>query len=653
MEQGAPNLNFNYQSETSNNGPDHVKNGQIGQNSQVFQQPRKIVSDFKKTKGVLDFMVKKRSVVDESEFLYRPAPKKEKVQDSSSFSDKMLLVDQPESKTLPLTSFIKTSNEFGGVNPNHDSRNPELYDINQAGISNTVRGSDVKASTYPVSSGTFPKITDLLIGPGPEGSYSDSQVDARSANSPDAQPSSNNSSTPYACSKCSRTFRTKLLLTHHNDVHDPNKTHRCSFPGCERAFRSQKYLDNHMNDQHRSPISRECPHPNCNFVGSRRSDVKRHIAAAHKQQTNHSFPLENTSLKEIGENVLSDALLEDFQEVLERNVKEIYERQPVSSPLTHNIFESSVNLGTNDHFSPDGTSSTVSAPSFSNGGCVTGGNLTTPPPSSSGNLPNCSSFSPGASCSLSAGFVSQNPPPSDVLEPQWTPVEDPKQFNNCRESAPVTDSLGVRSTCSLPQSPYDKDYCNIPSQASQVQCSPVGDWDPSFQPNGSQGYLSQSSYGPQPDNTRLYQMPQSQEAYYQPRPLSTTMMPYRYYERQPMNSMPYPPEGSPYGRSSLNFTEYGYYQDYCQQHCYYPQNQPQQTYYQTAPQRPRMMNTQQRFTAPTMRSADMSTVYQSIPQNQVYHGQVSQSLRPEDGMNAPGVFQATTAAAPHYNPTDY
>lgn len=73
-------------------------------------------------------------------------------------------------------------------------------------------------------------------------------------------------------------------------------------------------------------------------------------------------------------------------------------------------------------------------------------------------------------------------------------------------------------------------------------------------------------------------MPQSQEAYYHPHPPSATTMPYRYYERQPTNSMSYPVEGSSYGRSSLNVPELGYYQDYCQQHCYYQQNQPQQAY---------------------------------------------------------------------------
>lgn len=277
MEQTAPS--FNYKSESSNGTPDRVKNGQISQNMQISQQSRNDVSDFNKTEGVLDYMVGKRSAMDESELVYRPAPKKEKLQNSSFFPNKM--IDQPKSPT----GFIgKTPNEFGGIYPIHERSNPDLFNLNQTGISNAARGSDVKASSYPVSSGAFPKITDLLTGPGPEDSYGDSRVDARSVNSANVQPPSNNSSSPYVCSKCSRTFRTKLLLTHHNDVHDPNKTHRCSFPGCERAFRSQKYLDNHMNDQHRSPLSRECPHPNCNFVGSRRSDVKRHIATAHKRK---------------------------------------------------------------------------------------------------------------------------------------------------------------------------------------------------------------------------------------------------------------------------------------------------------------------------------------------------------------------------------
>lgn len=54
-----------------------------------------------------------------------------------------------------------------------------------------------------------------------------------------------------------------------------------------------------------------------------------------------------------------------------------------------------------------------------------------------------------------------------------------------------------------------------------------------------------------------------------------------------------------------------------------------------------------------MRSADMSSAYQSIPHHQVYYDQVSQPRRPEGGMNVPGVFQATAATAPHYGPTEY
>ncbi|VEL13182.1 unnamed protein product, partial [Protopolystoma xenopodis] len=102
---------------------------------------------------------------------------------------------------------------------------------------------------------------------------------------------STDGSDAYECNLCGKKFKTKQKLVHHTEVHDPNKPYPCKEPGCERSFRSQKYLSNHINDHHgRQPKQYICPMEGCNFAGARRSHLKRHMNENHSGMF-HAIPV--------------------------------------------------------------------------------------------------------------------------------------------------------------------------------------------------------------------------------------------------------------------------------------------------------------------------------------------------------------------------
>ncbi|KAK4470384.1 hypothetical protein MN116_005944 [Schistosoma mekongi] len=83
----------------------------------------------------------------------------------------------------------------------------------------------------------------------------------------------------YRCNECGRAFKTKLRLKYHADVHNPRKPYVCDVDGCDRAFRTPKYLKNHRDEFHRMhPKNYMCPVEQCDFVFHRKTHLKRHIA---------------------------------------------------------------------------------------------------------------------------------------------------------------------------------------------------------------------------------------------------------------------------------------------------------------------------------------------------------------------------------------
>ncbi|KER31653.1 hypothetical protein T265_02159 [Opisthorchis viverrini] len=83
----------------------------------------------------------------------------------------------------------------------------------------------------------------------------------------------------YRCPECGRVFKTKLRLKYHADIHNPRKPYVCDVEGCDRAFRTPKYLKNHRDEFHRmQPKNYLCPVEGCDLIFHRKTHLKRHIA---------------------------------------------------------------------------------------------------------------------------------------------------------------------------------------------------------------------------------------------------------------------------------------------------------------------------------------------------------------------------------------
>lgn len=85
----------------------------------------------------------------------------------------------------------------------------------------------------------------------------------------------------HICPVCRQCFRTKLEYNYHKDRHDPRKPYLCNYPDCQRAFSSQKYLQNHMSDYHAKRKQYRCTMTNCSFIASRKKVLERHISDHH------------------------------------------------------------------------------------------------------------------------------------------------------------------------------------------------------------------------------------------------------------------------------------------------------------------------------------------------------------------------------------
>ncbi|CAH8543415.1 unnamed protein product [Dicrocoelium dendriticum] len=83
----------------------------------------------------------------------------------------------------------------------------------------------------------------------------------------------------YRCGDCGRIFKTKLRLKYHTDIHNPRKPYVCDVEGCDRAFRTPKYLKNHRDEFHRmQPKNYVCPVEGCDLIFHRKTHLKRHIS---------------------------------------------------------------------------------------------------------------------------------------------------------------------------------------------------------------------------------------------------------------------------------------------------------------------------------------------------------------------------------------
>ncbi|KAI0532691.1 hypothetical protein GGR58DRAFT_517523 [Xylaria digitata] len=87
-----------------------------------------------------------------------------------------------------------------------------------------------------------------------------------------------------ACPECGREFDQIHKLNHHKRYHD--RSHACTWEGCDRKFGTKTHLDRHINDRHLKIKTYHCTEPTCAwFRGGksfpRKDNWRRHMSKKH------------------------------------------------------------------------------------------------------------------------------------------------------------------------------------------------------------------------------------------------------------------------------------------------------------------------------------------------------------------------------------
>ncbi|KAH9512714.1 hypothetical protein Btru_037999 [Bulinus truncatus] len=91
---------------------------------------------------------------------------------------------------------------------------------------------------------------------------------------------------PFACEICKKTFKTSGALKGHHLIHTATRPYSCNIPGCNRSFRTPKFLKSHQEEFHRLvPKKFFCSVDGCNYSFFKRSHLKRH-AITHTGERN-------------------------------------------------------------------------------------------------------------------------------------------------------------------------------------------------------------------------------------------------------------------------------------------------------------------------------------------------------------------------------
>ncbi|KAI3320776.1 hypothetical protein HD806DRAFT_524474 [Xylariaceae sp. AK1471] len=86
------------------------------------------------------------------------------------------------------------------------------------------------------------------------------------------------------CPECGREFDQIHKLNHHKRYHD--RTHECTYAGCDKKFGTKTHLDRHINDRHLKLKAYHCTEPTCQwFKGGksfpRKDNWRRHMIKKH------------------------------------------------------------------------------------------------------------------------------------------------------------------------------------------------------------------------------------------------------------------------------------------------------------------------------------------------------------------------------------
>ncbi|KAM9860130.1 zinc finger protein ZXDC isoform 1-T1 [Aulostomus maculatus] len=82
----------------------------------------------------------------------------------------------------------------------------------------------------------------------------------------------------YICEICSERFRSATRLTNHQRVHfEPQRPHKCEFPGCEKTFITFSALFSHNRTHFRETEQFTCTYPGCDKTYDKACRLKIHL----------------------------------------------------------------------------------------------------------------------------------------------------------------------------------------------------------------------------------------------------------------------------------------------------------------------------------------------------------------------------------------
>ncbi|CAF91612.1 unnamed protein product, partial [Tetraodon nigroviridis] len=82
----------------------------------------------------------------------------------------------------------------------------------------------------------------------------------------------------FVCEICSERFRSATRLTNHHRVHfEPQRPHKCDFPGCEKAFITFSALFSHNRTHFRESGHYTCTYPGCGKIYDKACRLKIHM----------------------------------------------------------------------------------------------------------------------------------------------------------------------------------------------------------------------------------------------------------------------------------------------------------------------------------------------------------------------------------------
>ncbi|KAI0968124.1 hypothetical protein F4678DRAFT_203264 [Xylaria arbuscula] len=112
----------------------------------------------------------------------------------------------------------------------------------------------------------------------------DLEIQSALTDDPGQPSAANEDEQDFRCATCGQTFDALHKLVHHSRYHD--RTHECTFEGCDKKFGTKTHLDRHINDRHLKRKAYHCTESSCAwFKGGksfpRKDNWRRHMVKKH------------------------------------------------------------------------------------------------------------------------------------------------------------------------------------------------------------------------------------------------------------------------------------------------------------------------------------------------------------------------------------